>query len=676
LSIAKGEEQTAMVEKLNRREFLRLSALTAAGVAFAACAQAPTEAPPQEEPTTAPEQPKQEAATATPVPEAGPSDKQAPALIEAVAAGGIPPLDERITQEPLVVEPIEQVGQYGGDQTMGTLGVADGAIFSRFTKYFNLVRWNVDWTDVIPDIAKSFEVQDEGATFVFNLRKGMKWFDGEPYTADDILFWYEEASNTDLNPTFSSTWSTAGGPVVVTKEDDYTVKWAFPDPYGLFLQRQSTPSGSGLAWRAKHYLKQFFPAYADAAELDTLIKESGVTYWYEAYGDWTDEELNPDRPCNWAFQYTSVLGDSPQFTCTRNPYFWKTDPDGNQLPYCDRQVYTVAGDREAIVMMAVAGEISYQGRHIASLANKPLFMDNMESADIRFIDTVGSGMNALTLPLNLTHKDPGMREVFQMKDFRIALSHAINRQEIIDVVNLGQGEPWQCAPLPESPLYNETLATQYTEFDPDLANQMLDEILPEKDGEGMRLRPDGESLGIVAEVASNQQARIDALELIKNYWANVGVRMTIKAEDRSLLYERKDANDCDMAVWGGDGGMDVVLEPRWYFPYSHESNYAEAWVDWYNTVGQEGEEPPAAARQQMELYDKLKITVGTEAQNELMTEILNVAQEEFWVMGTYRTPPGYEVCKNKYRNVKQPNLGSWLYPNPGPQNPCQYYWES
>jgi ABC-type transport system substrate-binding protein len=659
------------MEKLNRRNFLRLSALAAAGVTVAACAK--TAAPPEEEATKAPETKPEEKATATPEP-AGPSAQQAPAVIKQVEAGTLPPLEERLTQEPLVVEPIEAVGRYGGDQTMGTLGVADGAIFSRFTEYENLARWNVEWTDVVPDIAKSWEVQDEGATFVFSLRKGMKWSDGEPFTADAYMFWYEEASNTDLNPTFSSTWSTAGGPVVVTKEDDYTVKWAFPDPYGLFLQRLATPSGSNMA-RPRHYREKYFAPTADKAELDAMVAEAGVTYWYEAYGDWTNPRLNPDHPCVWAWHYTSVLGDSPQFACDRNPYYQKTDTEGNQLSYCDRQVYTVQGDREAIVMMAVAGEISYQGRHIASLANKPLFMDNMESADIRFIDNIGSGMNALTLPLNLTHKDPGMRGVFQMKDFRIALSHAINRQEIIDVVNLGQGTPWQLAPLPESPLYNETLAAQYTEFDPDLANEMLDAILPDKDGEGMRLRPDGESLGIVAEVASNQQARIDALELIKVYWADVGIRMTIKSEDRSLLYERKDANECDMAVWGGDGGMDVVLEPRWYFPYSHESNYAEAWVTWYQSVGQEGEEPPAAAKKQMELYDQLKVTVGTEAQNELMTEILNIAQEEFWCMGTYRTPPGYEIAKNKFRNIPSPNMGSWLYPNPGPQHPAQYFWE-
>jgi len=664
-----------MVEKLNRRDFLRLSALAAAGITVAACAK--TAEPPTQQvvPTATQATTTQKEATATPVPEAGPSTQQAPAVMDQVAAGTLPPLEERLTAEPDIVPVIEQVGTYGGDMTLGTLGVADGAIFSRYTEYENLARWNVEWTDVIPNIAKSWEVQDEGKTFVFSLRKGMKWGDGTPLTADDYLFWYEVSSNTDLNPTFSSTWSTAGGPVVVTKEDDYTVTWTFPDPYGLFLQRLATPSGSGMV-QPKHWRQQFFPAYADAADLEAKTKAAGVTYWYEAWGDWTNPRLNPDEPEIWAWQYTSKLGDSPQFIGERNPYYFRTDPEGNQLPYLDRQLYQVQGDTEAIVMMAVAGEISYQGRHIASLQNKPLFLDNMESADIHFVDNIGSGMNDMMIGINLTHKDEVLRDLFQQKDFRIALSHAINRQEIIDVVGLGIGSPWQGAPLPESPLYNETLATQYTEFDPDTANAMLDEILPDKDGDGMRLRPDGQPLGIVAEVTAGQQNRIDSMELIKGYWANVGIRITVKTEDRSLFYERKDANEHDLSVWGGDGGMDVVLEPRWYFPYSGESLYGEGWQQWYNSVGAQGMEPPEAAKQQMELYDQLKVTVGTEAQNELMKEILNIAQEQFWVMGTFRGGPGYEVCKNKFRNVPNPNLGSWLYPNPGPQNPAQYYWEA
>jgi peptide/nickel transport system substrate-binding protein len=182
-------------------------------------------------------------------------------------------------------------------------------------------------------------------------------------------------------------------------------------------------------------------------------------------------------------------------------------------------------------------------------------------------------------------------------------------------------------------------------------------------------------LGIVAEVSSNQQARIDALELIKQYWGDVGIRITIKTEDRSLFYERKAANEHDLAVWGGDGGMDNVIEPRWYFPYSHESIYGIPFADWYNSGGAEGMEPLPDMKKQMELYDEVLTTVGTDAQNAVMQELLKIAQENFWVMGTYRTPPGYSVCKDKFKNVPDQYWGSWLYPNPGPFNPCQFYWE-
>ncbi len=658
---------------LSRREFLRLSALTAAGLMAAACSKTaePTKAT---EPTKSTEATKStQAATPTPVP-AGPSTKQSPTLVEKVKSGALPDVSERVSSDPAVVPPIEKIGKYGGDMRLGTLGVADGAIFTRYTEYENMVRWNVEWTDVIPGTAKSWQVQDEGKTFIFQLRKGMKWSDGQPFTADDVVFWYEEASNKELNPTFSKTWSTKGNPVVVTKVDDYTVKFTYTDPYGLFLQRLACPGGE--LFTPKHYRSQVFAPYADKATLDAKIKEAGVTYWYEGYGNWVNPRLNPQHPTLFAWSYTSKLGDSPQFICERNAYYPKVDPDGNQLPYLDRQVYTVAGDAQSVVMMAMSGEISYQGRHIASMPNKPLFLDNAQKADIRIIDNIGSSMNAMTVPLNLTHKDPTMRQLFQNKNFRIALSHAINRQELIDVVGMGLGEAWQCAPLQVSPLYNETLAKQYTEYDLAKANKMLDEIIPQKDGEGYRLRPDGQPLGIVAEVTAGQQERIDSMELIKAQWAKAGIRLTVKTEDRSLFYERKAANEHDLSVWGGDGGMDVVLEPRWYFPYSEESIYAIEWVHWYTSNGKQGEEPAPEAKKQMELYDKLLVTVGVDAQNEIMKEILKIAQEQFWCIGTYIGAPGYEVCKNKFRNVLNPNLGAWLYPNPAPQNPCQFYWES
>lgn len=662
-----------MAEKLNRRDFLRFSALAAAGITVAACAKTAEPTPPSEAGATATTKPAEEKPAATPVP-AGPSAKQAPMLQDKVAAGELPPLEERTSEDPMMVEPFENIGRHGGDMGLGTLGVADGAIFTRFSEYENLVRWDVPWTKVIPGVVNSWEIQDGGKSFVFPLRKGMKWSDGEPFTADDIMFWYEQASNTELNPVFSATWSVAGEPCVVTKTDDYTVRFSFVEPYGLFLRRLACPGGELFA--PKHFRKQFFPAYADKAELEKKTKEAGVDSWYEGYGEWVNPRLNPEAPLVYAWVYTSVLGDSPMFICDRNAYYWKLDPEGNQLPYCDRQAFSVTGDTEAIVMMAVAGEISYQQRHIATPANKALFMENMEAADIRFVEASSPAAIGWVTSLNLCHKDPVVREIFQNKSFRIALSHAINREEMIDVVFLGQGIPWQPSPLPESVLYNEELSTQYLEYDPAKANELLDEILPDKDAEGYRLRPDGQVLTIAQEVCTQHTNWIDGLEMIKNYWADVGIKMAIKVEDRSLFYERKAANEHDAGNWGGNGGvMDVILGPRWYFPETNESIYAVPWAQWWQTGGKEGMEPIEPARKQQELYDTLLTTPDEEGQNEIMKQILQISQEQFWCIGLLRDMPGYAVCKNKFRNVPSPFWSSWLYPNPGPMNPCTFYWE-
>ena len=275
--------------------------------------------------------------------------------------------------------------------------------------------------------------------------------------------------------------------------------------------------------------------------------------------------------------------DITQLTAVRNPYYWKVDPEGNQYPYIDFLQYDVGEDTETLVLKALNGEIDMQDRHIATLNNKAVFFDNMEAGGYTFFDKIPSGMNTMIIAFNLTTEDPVLSEVFNNRDFRVALSHAINRQEIIDVVFVGQGEPYQAAPRPSSPFYNETLAKQYTEYDPDTANQILDEAgFAERDGDGFRLGPDGNRISFAVEVHTVAADRIDMLELVQGYWADVGIDMQVEVEDRSILYDRKEANEHQAVVWGGDGGLEIFLEPRWYFPFSNESNFAMLWNFWFN----------------------------------------------------------------------------------------------
>jgi peptide/nickel transport system substrate-binding protein len=131
-------------------------------------------------------------------------------------------------------------------------------------------------------------------------------------------------------------------------------------------------------------------------------------------------------------------------------------------------------------------------------------------------------------------------------------------------------------------------------------------------------------------------------------------------------------------VWGGDGGLDVVLEPRWYFPYSNESNFAQAWRTWYNPMANPRtapEEPPQATRKQMELYDQLKATADERQQADLMKQILDIAADQFYVLGISLPPRNYGIVKNNFHNVPQTMPNAWLYPHPAPTNPSQYFVE-
>jgi peptide/nickel transport system substrate-binding protein len=608
-----------------------------------------------------------------------------------VQAGDLPPVEERLPANPLVVEPFESLGQYGGTWRSALRGGQDNAWLTRILGYDFLVRWDPNWEEVIPNLAESFESNADATEYTFTLREGTKWSDGEPFTADDIVFWYEAViANEDYVATHPvGSWLMGGDePVVVEKVDDYTVKFLFAEPNGLFLQRLATPSGAEPTRYPEHYCSQFHGAYTE--DLDELIAENEATDWVNLFelkcggipgAPYEALWYNADLPTLYAWDITTPYGgNSTQVVAERNPYYWKVDTEGRQLPYIDRLVAEIGDDVQVLVLKAMNGEIDMQDRHIASLDNKAVFADNMETGDYHFFDTIPSSMNTNAIAFNLTHKDPVKREIFQNQDFRIALSHAINRQEIIDVVYVGQGEPYQLAPRPTSPFYNERLAKQYTEYDPDLANEMLDAIYPDKNADGIRLGPDGNPIAFNVEVDATQLDRVNVLELVKGYWEAVGIQANIVSEDRSLLYTRKNGNEHDVAVWGGDGGLDVILEPRWYFPFSDESWFAEAWVTWYNNPSGEGalaapEEPPAEAMRQMELYDQIKASGDPAEQAELMNEILEIAADQFYAIGISLNPPGYGIVKNNFHNVPSPHANAWLYPQPGPVNPPQFWIE-
>ncbi|MEQ7126054.1 ABC transporter substrate-binding protein [Actinopolymorpha sp. B11F2] len=607
--------------------------------------------------------------------------REAPMLAERVKAGTLPPVGRRLPKKPLVVEPAERIGQYGGTWRAAMLG-PDTAWLDRSVGYDPVLRWRPDARtfgrdQVVPGVAESFEVNADATEYVFRFREGTRWSDGEPFTADDVLFAYDDVlRNEDISPLLAAAYLSADGPATLEKIDDYAVRVTFPAPNALFAQRMATKAyGLDFVRLPKHYLSQFHASYADNA--DQLAEEEKLGDWVALFDAKRDRWANPELPTLNAWIIRQPVGEGDRVVAERNPYYWKVDPDGSQLPYLDEFVNAIITDPEVMLLKATNGEFDMQTRTITSLRNKPVLAQSREKGGYEFVDMVNANMNTAIISLNLCHKDPVKREIFRNRDFRIGLSHAINRPEIIVAAYQRQGEPAQPAPRPESDFYDETLAKQYTEYDVDLANSHLDRAgYSDRDGDGLRLGPDGSPIRFSVEIASQDYgfAWASVMDLVRGYWREVGIDVNIRAEDGDLFYERKDANLFDAVVWQGDvGGMDPRLEPRYYMPYRDESNFALAWAEWYQTKGAGGEEPPAAVREQMRLYDQMAATADPAEQDQLLRDVIAMAREQFYAIGIALPPKGYCIRRTDFHNVPATMMIESDYPEPGPSNPEQYF---
>lgn len=616
------------------------------------------------------------------------SPKEAPALAQQVAAGTLPSIDKRLPKTPVIVQPVERIGKYGGTWQMAMKSTGDHGTFIRTIGYENLVRWNTAWTGIVPNVALSYEVSPDVKEFTFRLREDMKWSDGEPFTADDIMFWYEDILSAKEFANQRPTWMIINGKLgKVVKMSDTAVKFTFDGPNGLLLKVLAQPRGAEPTSYPKHYLKQFVPKYNP--NIAALIKSEGVKTWDELFVkkfgkvgtiDEVTRWQHPEVPTLNAWiittKYENSASQKGEIVAERNPYYWKVDTAGSQLPYLDRATFQIVDDNNARLELAFAGKINMQDRHIgnsflSSRETRTALAQHIADGNYHFFETVFASMNTTAISFNLNHNDPVMRKIFQDKNFRIGMSYAINRQQIVDKVMGGQGKPFQLAPRPESPLYNEKLATQYSEFDVTKANEYFDKAgLGKKDSEGYRLRPDGKRFTFTLDWGDKK-----TLEFLQQDWKNVGIDMKIGiTDDRAKFYTRKNSNLHDAATWSGDGGVDVIEEPRYYFPYSNESNYAERWAMWFvNPQDPLAEEPPAAVKQQQELYRKIEATADFEEQQKIMKQILEIAADQFYAIGVSLPDKGYGIVRNNFHNVPAVMPSAFTFPNPAPTNPFQYF---
>ncbi|HEY6737572.1 MAG TPA: ABC transporter substrate-binding protein [Actinopolymorphaceae bacterium] len=599
--------------------------------------------------------------------------REAPELAKLVKAGRLPPLGKRLPAKPLVVRPVSRKGTFGGTWRSALLGPGDAFRLSYTLGYENLVRWDLAWEKVLPNVAESVEANDDGTEYVLTLRSGMRWSDGEPFTADDIVFAYTDVLlNEKISP------GMPGNPARVERVSDHEVRITFDEPEGLFLEKIASNPVDAITALPRHYLERFHEKYNP--KVQQLADQERAADWVELFNQkaglpdalWR----NPELPRLHAWLPDNAVGEGDRMTFRRNPYYWKTDPDGRQLPYLDRITFDMVNSPEVLLLRATNGEIDLMDRHINVTKNKPVLARGREAGGYEFFDLASEKINTLSISLNMTSKNPTLRKVFGEKDFRVALSHAINRQEIIEAVHARQGKPHQCAPQPGSEFYDEEFAQQYTRYDTALANRLLDGLgFDRRNADGVRLGPDGRPLffRIDAATGSGKPELIDALDMVRRYWREVGVDMRINPMDYTLYLERLEANEHDGAIWDGDGGLDVVLTPTYYVPVSTDSYHATEWGRWYESGKKEGVEPPPDVERQMELYDQLGRTTVPEERDKTMRAILQIAKEQFYAIGISTPPAGYGLVKKNLRNMPEKTFFAAHFPYPGATNPEQYF---
>ena len=358
----------------------------------------------------------------------------------------------------------------------------------------------------------------------------------------------------------------------------------------------------------------------------------------------------------------------------RNPYFWQVDPEGNQLPYIDRLTFSISQDVESLMLDAISGRLDIQERHIDTLQNKPTLSQNMQKGGYRLFELIAAGAQQVQIYLNITHKDPKMREMFANKEFRQALSLGIEPQ----------GDHRHRLSRPVRALADRAAAR--ASLVPREARAPVHRARPEarrtrsstSSATTRRTRrasacvPTGRRCSSPIDVIPTLYPdAVDTLELVKRHWAEIGVDMKVNTIERALYYTRGDNNDHDAAVWPGPGGLDPMLDPRDFFAqHPQGSRYAIPWTLWYVSGGKDGQEPPESQKQRMKLFDEARATADLKKRGAIMKQLFDLTADAFETIGVCLAVNAFGIVKN---NLQQRAAEVSRTPGPGrtPARPCR-----
>jgi peptide/nickel transport system substrate-binding protein len=698
------------MKKVSRREFLYMGAATAAGAALVACqpktvivketVEVEKEVEKVVEQTVVVEKEVEKVVEKTVVvekekvvekvvtPTALPSAfGENPTISEMVAAGTLPGVDERLPTEPLVVYPHERPGDYGGYLQCGTTSPTG------FTPYDarvaglhpeNWLRISPDLTEGLPNTLKGYDMSADFKTITCFMRKGMKWSDGEPLTSDDFMFWYNDMlSNEDITPV-PGTWFRVGGKLMdAEKVDDYTFRMIFhaPNPSFVLVNMAHLYGMWDGTWVPEHYCKQFHANYNPKAQ--ELAEEAGRDFWYQWFGNQRNPNNNIEIPVVNAYM---PMEEAPEnVVLDSNPYFFMMDTEGNQIPYVDGMIIDRAADLTLLDAKTVSGQYDFAGFQ-TNIQNYATYNDGAAQGNYRILLWPSGKGGEVVYNVNMNYgmdletPDPlkeTMREVFSDVRFRRALSLAMNRAEINEVIYFGNAVERQMTVIPASNYFKQEYADAWMDYDPDQANALLDELgLEWNDAGTHRTWPTGEDIVIAWDFVETETPKGPISELVREYWKDVGIELIMKSITRSLLTPKIAANEEPMSLWHGDETADTLFfrRPKFFAPLDgDESCWGALWGRWYNTQGEDDTavEPPPEIK---DLYDWLDKYAET-GDAEWCHNALESQAENIWTIGTVGLAPQPLIVRNTLRNVAETGFWTWDSYWSYPTFPEQWFFE-
>jgi len=596
-------------------------------------------------------------------------------LAARVARGELPPVEERLPENPLVAQHdyagYEGAGRYGATWHTFHAGAQMGS-WKMIGGYSPLIRWRFDASGLEPGLAESWAFSEDGTVLTLRLRKGLRWSDGHPFTSESFAFWYELCVD-DRHQYTPPVWCLVDGkPMTVETPDDLTIVMRFAGPNWLVPLWLAT----GFWWCdvyniPKHYMQQFHPDHNPGyVDFNTFVRMD-LTHG------------NPDRPSMWPWRLVKYDKGGFLVELERNPYYYVVDDRGRQLPYIDRVKSSLIAEQQVRVLKVLAGEVDCQFRGL-QLRDLSLFMKGRKTGGygVRRWQSASGALPAMLL--NWTAPDTVLRKLIRDQRFRKALALGIDREKCNEIAWRGLLEPqgatvsregWHFLDSEGQALFAEWERAD-ARFDLVEANALLDAMgLSSRDEEGFRLRPDGARLALVMDVpSSNASGTANDIGLIvAEGWRRMGIDAVLYTPPGAEISLRRTLGEFTVSTHG-EAEMDLFTYPDWVFPTLPKYWHPKV-GRWYQTGGREGEPPSGPLRRLLDLYDAIKREPDISKRHQYVRDAVRIHIEEGpFHLGTVGRAPALVIVANHVHNVPETGiLGPWAIATPGTSFPEQYY---